>query len=627
MTKTDSLKAAKKTRKVISIALVVVFVLAIIINCSAVTAQAAGGIKIGVSSSVSSQYAGAKVTVKATASAGTAPYYYKFMYKLGSGNWVVVRNYSTSNSATFTASSAGTYTVRSYAKDKVKREIYCDLKITIKARYFSPSNTSSISSTNVRKGQTVTVRGNATGGTQPYSFKYYYTDQQGNQTVVKNHSTTRSVTIRFNNAGYYAVRSTLKDKDGKVLDRTFNVTVTNNTGQTLSNSSWLSTYNVYTGGSITINGRASGGNQPYNYIYYYSQNGASYKKIAGYTTSSKQNYKFTSPGFYRIKVIAKDLSGKTSETVKNITVKQNTNKTLSLNASVNTTSLVDQNTIVTISASGAGGVLPYTYAYYYKVHGAQWKQINGFSSSTRATLKLTGRGTYSLKSIVKDSSGATKERTCYVTSVTKLNNSDITENVDKDYGLTAEYTIKDAGNNATYEVYYRDPGSSQWVILQNYCKNKNLKLRPRYLGVTAYRVNTKLNGNVTTTNFKITTSIPNTAYQELELLNAERKKAGLSQLKIDSNLVFVANVRAEEIQRSYSHTRPDGRNCFTVIEEYGIRTPSVSGENIAWGYPDVKTVMTGWMNSSKHKENILNSRFTKVGIGINGKYWTQMFTS
>ena len=56
-----------------------------------------------------------------------------------------------------------------------------------------------------------------------------------------------------------------------------------------------------------------------------------------------------------------------------------------------------------------------------------------------------------------------------------------------------------------------------------------------------------------------------------------------------------------------------------------------AGENIAWGQRSPEEVMNGWMNSSGHRANILNSSFKKIGVvyyvGANGRtYWTQLFT-
>ena len=76
------------------------------------------------------------------------------------------------------------------------------------------------------------------------------------------------------------------------------------------------------------------------------------------------------------------------------------------------------------------------------------------------------------------------------------------------------------------------------------------------------------------------------------------------------------------------HTRPDGTSCFTVLDQNGINYFS-AGENIAMGYPTSESVVNGWMNSSGHKANILNSSFTHIGVGCyeeNGYYyWVQLF--
>lgn len=121
------------------------------------------------------------------------------------------------------------------------------------------------------------------------------------------------------------------------------------------------------------------------------------------------------------------------------------------------------------------------------------------------------------------------------------------------------------------------------------------------------------------------------AKQVVNLVNEERTKAGLSTLVLDETLASAAMVRATEIETSFSHTRPDGRNFSTVLNDMGI-TYRRSGENIAWGQQSPKAVMEGWMNSEGHRANILNPDFTKIGVGYRKNaagrtYWTQLFTS
>lgn len=114
------------------------------------------------------------------------------------------------------------------------------------------------------------------------------------------------------------------------------------------------------------------------------------------------------------------------------------------------------------------------------------------------------------------------------------------------------------------------------------------------------------------------------AEEVLYYCNIEREKAGVSPLALDDTLCSAANVRAGEITSSFSHTRPDGRSCFTAMDEAGYFY-SYAGENIAWGYPTAKDVVEGWMNSPGHRANILSSNFNRIGIGKSGTYWVQMF--
>ena len=119
------------------------------------------------------------------------------------------------------------------------------------------------------------------------------------------------------------------------------------------------------------------------------------------------------------------------------------------------------------------------------------------------------------------------------------------------------------------------------------------------------------------------------AVQVLNLVNAERAKLGLDALTYDSVLTRAADTRAVEIKSLFSHTRPDGRSCFTVLDEVGYSYLK-AGENIAYGQQTPKEVMTAWMNSDGHRANILGD-YDYIGIGVYEKggviYWSQMFAS
>ena len=114
----------------------------------------------------------------------------------------------------------------------------------------------------------------------------------------------------------------------------------------------------------------------------------------------------------------------------------------------------------------------------------------------------------------------------------------------------------------------------------------------------------------------------------LKLVNAEREKEGLSQLILSQELMRASSIRENELTTLYSHTRPNGESCFTAIN----KTYGNVGENIAAGYTSTTDVMNGWMNSTGHRANILNSNFKRLGAGYSYSsntyyehYWVQMF--
>lgn len=115
----------------------------------------------------------------------------------------------------------------------------------------------------------------------------------------------------------------------------------------------------------------------------------------------------------------------------------------------------------------------------------------------------------------------------------------------------------------------------------------------------------------------------------VRLVNAERAKAGLSALRMDTTVNAAAQVRAQEIVQSFSHTRPNGTKCFTALAQAGVSYRG-AGENIAYGQSSAAAVVNAWMNSEGHRANILNASFTTIGVGhtvVGGThYWSQFFT-
>lgn len=101
--------------------------------------------------------------------------------------------------------------------------------------------------------------------------------------------------------------------------------------------------------------------------------------------------------------------------------------------------------------------------------------------------------------------------------------------------------------------------------------------------------------------------------QILSGVNQQRGANGLGGLSEDGALDSIADTRAKELVQSFSHTRPQGGDASSDVFATGA---TAFGENIAAGQSDGNDAMNSWMNSSGHRENILSSDFTKIGIGV-----------
>lgn len=91
----------------------------------------------------------------------------------------------------------------------------------------------------------------------------------------------------------------------------------------------------------------------------------------------------------------------------------------------------------------------------------------------------------------------------------------------------------------------------------------------------------------------------------LKYFNVEREKRGAKSLAFSPLLQEKAQEHAEWMVKT-------GRMQHSKLAFGGF---AIKGENIAYGYDTENGVVNGWMNSSGHRRNILNKRFTDVGFG------------
>ncbi len=115
-----------------------------------------------------------------------------------------------------------------------------------------------------------------------------------------------------------------------------------------------------------------------------------------------------------------------------------------------------------------------------------------------------------------------------------------------------------------------------------------------------------------------------------DLIDAERAKAGCGPLRYDARLADAARKHSADMAKRgyFDHNTPEGVTPWDRVKAEGYQQPSA--ENIAAGQRTPQEVVTAWMNSSGHRENILNCSSHAGGVGFfqggsYGFYWTQDF--
>lgn len=118
-----------------------------------------------------------------------------------------------------------------------------------------------------------------------------------------------------------------------------------------------------------------------------------------------------------------------------------------------------------------------------------------------------------------------------------------------------------------------------------------------------------------------------------ELINAERKRRGLSALAYNAQLGQMAKIQSQNMAyfQRMAHVIPEAKLPTMTDRARHVGYPfGRLAENIALGFPDAQAAVQGWMNSKGHRANILNSDVSETGIGIarssaGGLYYTQVF--
>jgi len=107
------------------------------------------------------------------------------------------------------------------------------------------------------------------------------------------------------------------------------------------------------------------------------------------------------------------------------------------------------------------------------------------------------------------------------------------------------------------------------------------------------------------------------ASELVSLTNQARVNYNLNNLTINPLLTKAAYAKAENLLKNdyFSHNSPDGKKFSAWVREADY-TYTVVGENLAMGFSSNEAIINAWMQSPKHRENILRPEYNDIGLAV-----------
>ena len=403
---------------------------------------------------------GGTVKVTAKGSGGTTPYTYQIVYKKSTqSNWTTASAYSTNTTATIKPASSGAYQICAKVKDKNGTEVKKFFDITVKADALV--NNSTVSATKINLGDTITVKGAASGGAGSYKYAVFYKASSASTwTTKQDFSSTSSVSIKFTGTGTKNICVKVKDGAGTVAKKYFDITV----AQGLTNTSKLSSSTITLGSTAKAVCSATGGSGYYNYaVFYKKTSDTKWATAQNYGSNDTVTFKPAAATTYDVCMKVKDTNGTESKKYVTLTVKA----TELVNTSTVSATSITLGNSVTVKGSATGGAGSYKYAFFYKSSSSStWTTKQDFSSTSSVSIKFTGAGTKNICIKVKDGNGTIEKKYIDVTvKANALSNTSTLSaaSVVKGKAVVAKCSATGGTGSYKYAVYYKKSSASTWT--------------------------------------------------------------------------------------------------------------------------------------------------------------------
>jgi len=135
------------------------------------------------------------------------------------------------------------------------------------------------------------------------------------------------------------------------------------------------------------------------------------------------------------------------------------------------------------------------------------------------------------------------------------------------------------------------------------------------------KINIKLNILILSLVFVCSTSLVQAAditeQRVINLVNEARFKAGVLTLLENQKLDQIANLKVQDMldNKYFAHTSPSGITPWDWFDKVGYDY-QYAGENLAIDFVSSEAQQNAWMKSETHRKNILNDKFTEIGVAV-----------
>ena len=451
------------------------------------------------------------ITIYASAKGGTAPYTYAaYCKKTSDTKWTTLQNFSTNANIEFALTDVANYEVCVKVKDAagtVEKKYY-ELSVITNGEE-ELANTSKMSAETIGKGESVTLTGSATGGAGSYTYSFLYKKKTDTKwTTKQGFAANNVVSITPANAVAYDVCIKVKDADGTIVKKFFDLTVTEKTA--LTNNSKMDTDTIVKGDSVVLTGKATGGTGGYTYSFLYKKNtDTKWTTKQGFTANNVVSITPASAVVYDVCIKVKDSAGTIEKKFFTLTVTEQQQIELQNNSTIVSLDIVKGQDII-VNCEATGGSSPYTYAVLYKkAADTKWTTKQNFTANTSVNITPASVTEYDVCVKVKDSTGAIVKKffKVNVTNPEKLTSTSTISATTITKGQTVTvYGVAVGGKSPyTYAVLYKKAADTKWTTKQNFDTNDTVTVKPA--SATDYDVCIKIKdaeGTIVKHFFKVT---------------------------------------------------------------------------------------------------------------------------